>query len=236
MDKDFYKEKYALTDMLLSTNVSKTSIAKELGVTVPELNKRIKEYNLDWITDRKRKMSRGQSAIVDILRKILPNEKIDFEHHIGERLRLDIYVPAYELAIEYHGRQHFEWVPFFHEDPADFQLAVARDQRKADLCKKLGITLVVFRYNDSLDETSVFNRILTSVRATEYVKKETPQLSDEQKEFRRKVKESRARMRKDFKKQRTEDVEYQQQQSKRRKELKQARREWERRVRRGDFD
>jgi len=164
MEKNFYCEKYLITDLLLSTDLTKTQIAEQLEITIPELNKRIKSYGLDWVKAKKRKMSRGQTAIVDILKKILPNEKIDFEHHIGERLLLDIYVPSYDLAIEYHGRQHFEFSAFFHKSEIDFELSQERDERKIELCKELGITLVIFRYNDVLNEDTVFERILHSIK------------------------------------------------------------------------
>ncbi len=228
VDKNFYREKYAMTDLLMATNMSKADIAKYFDISIPELNRRLKEYNLGWVKTTKRKMSRGQAAIVDVLRRILPGERIEFEYHLGDRLRLDIYVPRYNIGIEYHGRQHFEWVSFFHETQGDFEMAQERDLQKIEKCKEQDITLVVFRYNDPLDEDSVFNRILSQVRQSETKARAVKKLSDSEIEFRAKVKESRARMRKDIKKRREEDVEYQQQRAEYKRAAKERRREWQR--------
>lgn len=228
VDQNFYREKYVLTDLLLSTEMSKTDIAGYFDLSIPELNKRIKQYNLDWIKTRKRKMSRGQSAIVEVLRKILPNEKIDFEYHVGEQLRLDILVPNYNIGIEYHGRQHYEWVSFFHETQADFDLAVERDLRKIEKCKELGITLVVFRYNDPLDEDSVFNRILSQVRESEPKQPKVKVMTDREIEAKRFAKESRVRMRKEIKKRREEDVEFQERKEAFKRAAKERRQAWQR--------
>jgi hypothetical protein len=37
------------------------------------------------------------------------------------------------------------------------------------MCKDLGITLVIFRYNDKLTEDSVYDRMLFAIRNSEYV-------------------------------------------------------------------
>lgn len=213
MEKNFYCEKYLITDLLLSTNLTKAQIAKELEITVPELNKRIKSYGLNWVKAKKRKMSRGQAAIVDILKKILPNEKIEFEYHIGEKLLLDIYIPSYDLAIEYHGRQHFEYVAFFHKSDLDFKLAQERDNRKIELCKELGITLVVFRYNDNLTEDTVFARILHSIKTTpSKLAPATKNIANEEyrqikKDIVGRAKKNRAKRKKEWKAQRENDEE-----------------------------
>lgn len=228
VDKNFYRERYVMTDLLLASEMSKTDMAKYFDISIPELNRRLKLYGLGWVKTRKRKMSRGQASIVDVLQRILPGEKIEFEHHLGDRLRLDIFVPRYNIGIEYHGRQHFEWVSFFHETEADFEMAQQRDLDKIEKCKEQGIVMVVFRYNDSLDEDSVFNRILSQVRESEPKVRVVKQVSGSTIEFRNMIKESRARMRKDLKKRREEDVEYQQQRDEFKRLAKERRREWHR--------
>ena len=154
-----------LVDLLMETNLSIPEIAKELNVSVNEVNKKIHNNGLSWVKKGKRKMSRGQSSLTDILRKIVPGEEIINEFHLGERLMLDIYCPAYKLAIEYHGRQHFFYTKRFFESKYEFLEAQKRDDRKASLCKESGIVLIVFRYNDSLTEESVYSRILDGIRS-----------------------------------------------------------------------
>ena len=216
MNKDFYHEKYVLADYLFSSNMTKSQIASEMEISLKELNEKLKCYNLTWVNSKKKKMSRGQAAIVQTIEKILPNEKIEFELYLGEKLYLDIYIPLYGIGIEYHGRQHFEWVPFFHPTEADFRLAQRRDLRKEELCREKGISLVSFRYNDDLSEDVVFARLLDAIKSSE-PKPEIVEEKDEDFERRRKEQLDKARQRrsatrKDIKTRRNQDHEYQQQQ------------------------
>lgn len=216
MAEEFWHQNYALLDLLLSTNMSIADIAKEQGVSQSEIRKRIKELGLTWIQRKNRKMSRGQDALTQIIKKLIPNEEVVNEYHIGEQLRLDVYVPKYKLGAEYHGRQHFEHVTRFHETIDDFERAQKRDERKVELCKEQGISLVVFRYNDQLTEDYVFDRILSALNADGHVitkrpknkiklqtkntlsKKDNPyydqmkeRRKEQAKEMRRKIKEQR---------------------------------------------
>lgn len=163
--EDFWSDKHLLTDLLFDTNMSLADIAKELEISPTTLSKRIKEMNLDWIRRKNRKMSRGQSSLTATLQKLLPNENIVNEYHVGEQLRLDVYCPSYKLAIEYHGRQHYDYVGRFFDTYEDFLQAQKRDERKLELCKEQGITVVVFKYNDDLSEDCVYERVLAEIRS-----------------------------------------------------------------------
>lgn len=167
MAEDFWHQNYALIDLLLETNLSIADIAKDLGITQAEVSKKQKELGLGWIRRRDRKMSRGQGALTQMMKRLIPGEEIINEYHIGEQLRLDVYCPKYKLAAEYHGRQHFEHITRFHERIEDFERAQQRDIRKAELCKEQGITLVVFHYHDKLDEDYVFDRLLTAIKSAD---------------------------------------------------------------------
>lgn len=191
VEKDFFHEKYALADYLFSSNLTKTQIAKEMDVSLKELNEKLKCYDLEWVTSRSKKMSRGQSAIMQVLQKVLPNERIILEEHLGERLFLDIYIPSYDIGIEYHGRQHYQWTPFFHPTEADFRLAQRRDVRKEELCREKGISLIAFRYNDHLSEESIFARLLEAIRSCPVVESSEP----EDEEFNRRHQENLAKAR-----------------------------------------
>jgi hypothetical protein len=58
-------------------------------------------------------------------------------------LELDGYNEELAVAFEYNGRQHYEFIPFFHDDEADFQSQLERDRRKAAICATRGVRLVV---------------------------------------------------------------------------------------------
>jgi predicted transcriptional regulator len=164
---DFWNEKYALVDLLFESNLSQAGIAQEMGVTQSVLSRELKELGLNWIKRKNRKMSRGASTLTAVLQKILPNERIINEYHVGEQLMVDIYCPTYKLGIEYHGRQHFDYVAYFHQSYEDFARAQRRDERKLQLCKEKGISMVVFRYDDDLSEDAVYQRILNALQQSE---------------------------------------------------------------------
>lgn len=161
-----------LTDLLIDTNLSVREIADELGREQVDVTKRIRDLGLSWIRRKKGYISRGQGALMDIMQELLPGEKIVSEEPIGKRLRLDVYCPSYKLAAEYHGRQHFQFVPHFHGTKEGFLAAQARDEEKIKICKDLGIALVVFRYCDRLTKETVFERMMDALRTTPYIEEE----------------------------------------------------------------
>jgi hypothetical protein len=58
-----------------------------------------------------------------------------------EGLELDFYIEELGIGIEVQGQQHFDYVPYFHESYENFLKLKERDERKADLCKHLGVPL-----------------------------------------------------------------------------------------------
>jgi len=155
-----------LTDLLFETNLSVSAIAKEMDLSISEVNKMINNHGLSWLKDSRRKMSRGQAALTNIMQKLLPGEEIINEFHLGNKMKLDVYCPRFKLAAEYHGRQHFYYTSRFFESKYDFDEAQKRDEIKARYCHDNGIALVVFRYNDSLTEQIVYDRMLDAIRDT----------------------------------------------------------------------
>jgi len=166
-----------LTDLLFDTSLSISEIAKQLDVSIPEVNKKINSLGLSWLKNSRKKMSRGQTALTMIMKKLLPGEEIINEHHIGDKLKLDVFCPKYKIAAEYHGRQHFYYTSRFFESKYDFEQAQKRDEKKAQYCIDNGIALIVFRYNDLLTEQAVYDRMLTAIRETDFVSKPTRKTS-----------------------------------------------------------
>lgn len=161
-----------MVDLLFETSLSLADIAKEVGWPLSKVNQKINQLGLSWLKSSRKKMSRGQTALTLMLKKLIPGENIVNEYHIGDRLKLDIYCPSYKLAVEYHGRQHFYYTKRFFDSKYDFEEALERDKKKIEMCKQEGIALVVFRYNDSLTEQSVFDRLLVAIRDSPYKKQE----------------------------------------------------------------
>ena len=104
-----------------------------------------KEHKL--ILQSTKRKTRAKSAphqkALSLLLEILPGVVIFEEVTLpGCGLYLDIFMPSISLAVEVHGRQHYEFVPFFHKTKADFLLARKRDRDKSEWCSLNNITLV----------------------------------------------------------------------------------------------
>lgn len=163
-----------LTDLMFDTSLSISEIAKELNWSINKTNKEINRIGLSWLKDSRKKMSRGQTALTLIMKKLIPGEKIVNEFHIGDKMKLDVYCPSYRIAAEYHGRQHFFYTQRFFESKYEFEEALERDSKKMEWCRQNGIALIVFRYNDKLTEEAVFERMIDAIRNSPYVPKEKP--------------------------------------------------------------
>ena len=67
-------------------------------------------------------------------------------------MRLDIYIEDKNLCIEYNGKQHYEYIPFFHKDKEAFKRSQKRDQLKKELLKQHNIKLVQIKYDTEITE------------------------------------------------------------------------------------
>ena len=61
-------------------------------------------------------------------------------------LYVDFFIPSHSLAIEVHGRQHFEFVAHFHGDRKGFRKSKARDRDKENWLQNNNIDLNVLSY------------------------------------------------------------------------------------------
>jgi hypothetical protein len=94
-------------------------------------------------------ISVGEKLCNDVLCEIFPTFKFKKERPkwlrndvTGRPIELDIYCDALKLAVEYQGKQHYEFVPFFHGTVDKFQAQVARDILKVKGCQDKGINLI----------------------------------------------------------------------------------------------
>lgn len=92
--------------------------------------------------------SQNQLRIGDVLADRLRNYEVRenyrpewMQSKTGGRLELDFYVEELAIAFEVQGRQHFEYVPFFHATYLDFEAQQCRDEEKRSLCQEAGVTL-----------------------------------------------------------------------------------------------
>lgn len=104
-------------------------------------------------------MSKGSEQLKSLVLELYGDVRIDPEYVVGENLRLDFYLPNYKLGLEYHGRQHREFVEHFHKDAGGFQDSQKRDRRKLELCAMAGISVAVFWDHEKLSLELVKERI-----------------------------------------------------------------------------
>ena len=64
------------------------------------------------------------------------------------RQHLDIWLPRWKIAVEYHGLQHFQPVEFFGGDDV-FEATKERDERKQRLCEDNNVTLIIATSDDA---------------------------------------------------------------------------------------
>ena len=114
----------------------------------------------DVFNDDKRKRSRFHVRARNLMKEIFNSYRIleevklpgSTELHRKSVLYLDFYIPSIKLAIEVHGKQHYEFCPFFHRSRADFLKGKARDEDKITWCELNDIRLVTLKYTESDDE------------------------------------------------------------------------------------
>lgn len=63
---------------------------------------------------------------------------------------LDFFLPKRKLAYEVQGRQHTEFVPFFHKNEAGFKEHQTRDSNKKRFCEINEITLIYIYTEEDL--------------------------------------------------------------------------------------
>ena len=102
----------------------------------------------------------SETILYDLISQMFSDYEV-ISHYRGkelEGLELDIWIPRLKLGIEYHGRQHFEPIKLFGGEDA-FIKQVERDNRKKQLCHKLGYTLIEFTYRDKLLISTIKKRL-----------------------------------------------------------------------------
>ena len=85
---------------------------------------------------------------------ILEEVKLPGSTQVGKRgyLYLDFLIPLAKIAIEVHGRQHYEFVFHFHKTKAGFLQSQYRDHQKKEWCKLNDIELIELNYEHDTEQ------------------------------------------------------------------------------------
>ena len=102
----------------------------------------------------------NETLLYNYIKLLFPNHLVKREATppwLGKQ-RLDVYIPALRLAVEYQGKQHYEPIPHFGGEEG-FARAQERDKLKAKFCKQNNVDLVYFSYKENLTEKLVDKRL-----------------------------------------------------------------------------
>ena len=78
-----------------------------------------------------------------------PKVKPDFLRNpdTGKNLEIDCFNKQLGLGVEFSGRQHFEFIPYFHITRENFIKQLKRDETKDRLCRENGVKLIIVPWN-----------------------------------------------------------------------------------------
>jgi len=125
---------------------------------VVDLAGNVLKWNLRGQTTIANKHKKSQDHIQarELLKETYPTltilEEIPIPIAISNYLYLDFYLPLYKVAIEIQGEQHFKFIQHFHRTQYNFFLQKKRDSQKQEWCLLNSIQLIVFNYNEDIDE------------------------------------------------------------------------------------
>ena len=83
-------------------------------------------------------------------------------------LELDCYEKELGIACEYNGRQHYDFIPFFHKNKEAFMNQKYRDDMKRRLCKDEDVFLIEVPY--TIDIGNIEDHIVTKLKKHSLIK------------------------------------------------------------------
>lgn len=111
------------------------------------------------------KESKGEVECKRVLEKIFFPKKFDKARPDFLRnpvtggnfnLELDCYNKDLKLAVEYNGKQHYEYIPYFHRNKDAFTNQKYRDDMKRRMCKDERIILIEVPYSVEIEKIESF--------------------------------------------------------------------------------
>ena len=144
------------------------SYASRVYVVAPHIftghNKTEHKTNVNMNQPSKNKESRGETecrrVLESIFSKPFPNSRPSFMKNsvTGSNLEIDCYNDELNLGCEYHGKQHYEYVPYFHKDKQHFYNQRYRDEETKRLCSQNGVSLIEVPYTVKIGDIETYIR------------------------------------------------------------------------------
>lgn len=126
-------------------------------------------------TENKQKKWKTENKCRNIIEKIynapFPSVRPDFLKSpiTGHNLELDCYNEELKIAIEYNGKQHYSYTPFFHKTKRDFYAQVHRDNWKREKCQENGIVLIEIPYHVEEENLETYIKDQLKLRGLLYI-------------------------------------------------------------------
>jgi hypothetical protein len=131
-----------------SGSYNKMNIPKYVNLLVNEENNKVVSKKNSPITDSKGELE-CRRVLQDVFKVPFPKARPDFLYNkiTGHNLELDMFNPHLKIACEYNGKQHYVYNKWMHNNSqTNFHNQKYRDEIKMDVCRKLGIHLIVVPY------------------------------------------------------------------------------------------
>ena len=117
-----------------------------------------REYS--WNLSLYRNNQRATASAGHVKARTLLKELFPFDAVLEEltlpglkpKLFADFFIASQMLMVEVNGRQHYEYVPFFHKTKHNYFKALRRDALKGEWCVKNHICLMSLNDEESVDE------------------------------------------------------------------------------------
>ena len=75
----------------------------------------------------------------------------------------DFELPQHHIIIEVQGKQHLEYVTYFHGSEENYEYQMWKDQHKKNYAEKNGYTVLYLTYQDL--QSGVYKKLITDLLA-----------------------------------------------------------------------
>lgn len=151
-NKGTWDTRYDIENILINTNRLKLNQNRK-GERRDKL-----QYSND--SENSNKDSKGETECKRVLEKIFnkPFNKVrpDFLRNQvtgnTNNLEIDCFNDELKIGLEYNGRQHYDFIPFFHRNKETFYNQKYRDELKRIKCRDNGILLIEVPYTIKIED------------------------------------------------------------------------------------
>jgi very-short-patch-repair endonuclease len=134
------------------------TIKEKLRKGERKMKKKKKKGNID---------SKGEMAIHQSLKAQNILHVLDYKIE-GKRWEYDFYIPQFNLIIELHGKQHYEYIPFYHDKyKGGFEGYKENDIAKRRFAEKIGYKFLEIDYRNHIPKEAtkelkkIINKLLS---------------------------------------------------------------------------